>query len=466
MNYKNKSIKKAGAFKLIVIGMFIFSSFSLNAQCWKSVVAGYYHNSAIKSDGTLWGWGGNGGGQVGDGTTTNKPTPIQIGTASNWTKVAAGKTHSIGLKSDGTLWAWGDNSFGQLGIGNKTRVPAPVQVGTDTTWYYIEGAENSSFAIKKDGTLWAWGTSSSNHLGLGTSESTLVPTQVGSDSNWALVSSNYVHTLAIKTNGTLWAWGQNVYYGALGDGTYTNRPAPIQIGKDTTWAMVSTGNRHTIATKRDGTLWAWGYNDFGSVGDNTTIQRNIPKLIGSGFSDINAGQDFAIATKGDGTLWAWGRNDYNALGDSSTIDRFIPVKIGSDTNWVNVSAGYNHSMGLKKDGSLYGWGWNINGQLANGNTTNGAEPVLIKCLTVGVSDLIKKETLIIFPNPSNGNITLTLSDISGSNKLTVYNLSGEILHSEIVNQQTTTLNLKLAAGLYFVSVDKNGQKSTRKIIIK
>jgi alpha-tubulin suppressor-like RCC1 family protein len=193
------------------------------------VAAGPYHTLAIKSDGTLWGWGVNWGGQLGDGTTENKTVPTQIGTDSHWATVVAGGWHSLALKDDGTLWAWGINSNGQLGNGT---------VG---------------------GNSWS-------------------PVQIGSASDWAGVATGNSHVIAVKGNGTLWAWGNN-YFGQLGDGTTVDRFTPVQIGSDNGWTTLIAGSSSSLALKGDGTLWGWGNNSYGQLGDGETGNRNAPVPI-------------------------------------------------------------------------------------------------------------------------------------------------------------------------------------------
>ena len=204
---------------------------TVNAQipgCYKTIAPGTYHTLAIKNDGSLWAWGYNYYGQLGDGTNTNRNTPVQIGTATNWASISAGFYYSLAIKNDGTLWAWGYNTFGQLGIGNTTNQLSPVQVGTANNWASVSAGYQHSLAIKTDGTLWAWGYNNGGQLGDGTYTSRNTPEQIGTATNWANISaggyfiSNYRYefSIATQTNGSLWAWGANAQ-GQLGDGTNT-----------------------------------------------------------------------------------------------------------------------------------------------------------------------------------------------------------------------------------------------------
>ena len=347
----------------------------------RQVSAGYLHTVAIKTDGTLWAWGSNGHGQLGDGTgvggyddrSGDKNTPVQIGT-DTWASVSAGGGHTVAIKTDGTLWAWGWNSYGQLGDGTKEHKNTPVQIGSG--YASVSAGSEYTVAIKTDGTLWAWGSNGYGQLGDGTggggysdrSGDKNTPVQIGM--GYASVSAGDNHTVAIKTDGTLWAWGGNGF-GQLGDGTYEYKSIPVQIG--TGYASVSIGSWHTVAIKTDGTLWAWGNNGEGQLGDGTTTSRSSPVRIGTDtWVSVSAGYNHTVAIKTDGTLWAWGNNGEGQLGDGTGGDRTqhndknTPVQIGM--GWASVSAGYNHTVAIKTDGTLWAWGWNRSGQLGLGDS--------------------------------------------------------------------------------------------------
>ena len=196
--------------------------------CWQSISAGYKYSLALKTDGTLWAWGHNGFGQIGDGTNINKNAPIQIGNATNWQSISAGNFFSLALKTDGTLWAWGRNLWGQLGDGTNTDKNSPTQIGVDTDWQSIIAGDNHSLALKTDGTLWAWGLNFYGQFGDGTNTSSNTPTQIGSSNDWQSISGGNIYSLALKTDGSLWAWGSNEF-GELGDGTNIDKNIPIYI---------------------------------------------------------------------------------------------------------------------------------------------------------------------------------------------------------------------------------------------
>jgi alpha-tubulin suppressor-like RCC1 family protein len=360
-------MKRFSLTAFLLFGLIFMLGSGMEAIIMPRFAAGNWDTIALKSDGTLWAWGANWGGGLGDGTTTDKYSPTQEATHSaDWVSIAAGNGYTIAIKSDGTLWAWGWNPYGNLGDGTTDNKYSPVQIGSDK-WVSISGGDLHTKAIKSDGTLWAWGYNGHGELGNGAPVmQSNSPTQEATHStDWVSVSAGGYHTIALKSNGTLWAWGYNGL-GSLGDGTTTDKNSPVQIGSDNKWISIAAGGGwgHTIALKSDGTLWAWGANFDGQLGDGTTAQRNSPTQEATHSTDwisISAGNDHTIALKSDGTLWAWGDNGYGQLGDGTIIDKHSPVQIGSD-KWFSISAGRDHTIALKSDGTLWAWGDNGYGQ--------------------------------------------------------------------------------------------------------
>jgi alpha-tubulin suppressor-like RCC1 family protein len=218
---------------------------------------------------------------LGDGTIVDKSSPVQIGALSDWSQVSAGSNHSLATKTNGTLWAWGLNGSGQLGDGpNFVNKSSPIQIGALSDWSQVSGGGNHSLAIKTNGTLWAWGAATSGQLGDGTTVSKSSPVQIGALSDWSQVSGGGSHSLAIKTNGTLWAWGRG-NEGQLGDGTTVSKSSPIQIGALSDWSQVRGAGNASLAIKTDGTLWAWGLGASGQLGDGTIVNKSSPVQIGA-----------------------------------------------------------------------------------------------------------------------------------------------------------------------------------------
>ncbi len=214
------------------------------------MAAGGWQTFALKSNGTLWAWGSNFHGQLGDGTGTDAHAPVRIGKLNDWVSVAAGTQHTVAIKSNGTLWTWGYNWVGQLGDGTTTGRSLPGQVGSDHDWASIAAGESHTLAVKSNGTLWAWGLNDDGRLGDGTTDGRLSPVRVGTDSGWASVKAGMYHTVALKTDGSLWAWGQNGR-GQLGDETTSEKHSPTRIGMANDWVFIAAGTRHSVGLKAD-----------------------------------------------------------------------------------------------------------------------------------------------------------------------------------------------------------------------
>ena len=320
---------------------------------WKQVAGGGYHTAAIKTDGTLWAWGYNGQGQLGDNTVVNKSSPVQtIAGGTNWKQVAGGFNHTAAIKTDGTLWTWGYDNYGQLGDNTIVAKSSPVQTITGgTNWKQVACGSYHTAAIKTDGTLWTWGYNPYGQLGNNTvvNESSTVQTIAGG-TNWKQVACGSYHTAAIKTDGTLWTWGQNTY-GGLGDNTVAHKSSPVQtIAGGTNWKQVACGYQITAAIKTDGTLWTWGYNGNGQLGDNTTVAKSSPVQTitgGTNWKQVACGSNYTTAIKTDGTLWTCGYNNQGGLGDNTTVAKSSPVQtIAGGTNWKQVACGDNQTAAI------------------------------------------------------------------------------------------------------------------------
>jgi alpha-tubulin suppressor-like RCC1 family protein len=312
---------------------------------WSKVSAGRNFSLALSNDGYAYGWGLNSSGQLGNSTTVNSSSPVQIGSLNTWGDIQAGGVHGLAIKTDGTLWSWGNNSRGSIGDNTTIYKSSPVQVGALTNWAQISASVYSSASIKTDGTLWTWGSNSNGGLGDGTTASRSSPIQVGALTDWAQVSlhptASDTFCIAVKTDGTLWSWGRNSN-GQLGRGNIIELSSPAQVGALTNWLKPSTGASHVIALKTDGTLWSWGRNFNGQLGQGNTIDRSSPVQVGALTNwsiKLGTGDNLSSAIKADGTLWAWGNNFAGGLGDNNVVFRSSPVQIGALTAWSQVSGG-------------------------------------------------------------------------------------------------------------------------------
>lgn len=313
---------------------------------WVSVSAGLFLlgqiRAGIKTDGTLWIWGTATNGGLGNGYSSgNKSSPVQTITGgNNWSQVSCGYQSSAAIKTDGTLWIWGRNNRGQLGDNSITYKSSPIQtICRGNNWKYVSCGSNYAAAIKTDGTLWMWGDNTSGQLGNNTVIHRSSPVQtVAGGNNWATVRCVGSITAALKKDGTLWCWGLNTD-GSLGDNTTVNRSSPVQtIAFGTDWILADC----QFGLKKDGTLWGWGTNTQGQLGDNTTIHRSSPVQV-YGSANTWTSVSYAThttATKSDGTLWCWGNNQYGGLGDNTTTHRSSPVQtVAFGTRWSVQTTG-------------------------------------------------------------------------------------------------------------------------------
>ena len=327
-----------------------------NGSSIAQVTLGNLHSAAITSDGSLWTWGNNASGELGDGTTTMRTTPVKV--MDDVAQVSLGDQHSAAVKSDGSLWLWGENGRGQLGDGTTVGRHSPVKVMDGVSQVSLGGFHSA--AIRSDGSLMTWGYNTVGQLGNGTEE-LHVATPVKVMDGVSQVSLGNLHSAAIKSDGSLWAWGEDAF-GEIGNGAAPGSSAPVRILENV--AQVSLAGKHSAAVTADGSLWSWGDNSHGEVGDGTTVGRISPVKIMDGVSWASLGRTHSAAVKSDGSLWTWGENDfYGALGDGSTTNRFTPAKVMSGV-W-RVSLGYRDSAVIKADGSLWTWGFNFFGQLAD-----------------------------------------------------------------------------------------------------
>jgi alpha-tubulin suppressor-like RCC1 family protein len=319
---------------------------------WENLAAARFGGLCTKTDGTLWTWGNGTYGQTGLGNTATRSVPTQIGTLTNWSKPArGGASYRNGgavacLKTDGTIFTWGYNVLGAIGDGTTLNRSSPVQVGALTTWASISIGWLGTVAVKTSGQLWGWGYGRAT----GQPSQYSSPMQVGTLTNWSKSQIFKDHSIHVKTDNTLWAMGQNTF-GQLGDGTSGYRPnlrSPVQIGS-TVWATPIVGGsvlEFSACVRTDGTLWTWGKNNYGQLGIGNTTNYSSPKQVGTltTWSKVVGGNTIMGAVKTDGTLWAWGQNNYGQLADGTTTNRSSPIQVGALTNWSNPAFGINFAM--------------------------------------------------------------------------------------------------------------------------
>lgn len=450
--------------RIFTLLLILFLNVETKAQCWQTISAGNLFTAAIKTDGTLWTWGDYQYGQLGIGAVTSDAgSPVQVGTANDWVFVTANWYTVFAIKSNGTLWAWGQNTYGKLGDGTQTNRNVPVQIGTDANWQSVSSNINNTVAIKIDGSLWSWGGNLSGQVGDGTYTNRYAPVRIGTANDWVSVSVGNSHTLAKRSDNTIWVWGVGLY-GQMGLGTVNLKNVPTQIGTNTDWNQIEAGYGHSVAIKNDGTLWTWGYNANGQLGDNTTVNKNVPTQVGT---DTNwqkiKSYEHNLAVKTNGTLWAWGLNGGYQLGDNTLTNRLMPFQLVSVSNVTKISAGGHFSFVQDTNGSTYAFGDNSDGMLGTGDYLQKRTPTLIfQCSGLGLKESLVEE-FKIYPNPTNGNFNIEVAqDLIGS-KATIYNFLGQKVKDFSLKSSTT--NQTLNKGIYLLEIEKEGSKTTKKLIV-
>ena len=372
------------------VSSFNFAGSEVEATNISQAVTVTIEPAPVVYDNTIWTWGVNSKGELGDNTTVTKSSPVSVvGGFCDWRQVSLGFCNTSAVRQNGTAWAWGEGSSGALGDNTTVNKSSPVSVvGGFTDWIQVSAGFLFSVGLRQNGTAWAWGLNSNGQLGDNSATTRLSPVSViGGFCDWCQVAAptgGSQFSSAVRTNGTLWAWGNNAN-GKLGDNTTVNKSSPVSVvGGFTDWCRVS-GGYHSIAVRQNGTIWAWGYNSFGALGDNTTVNKSSPVTVIGGFTDwcqLSAGGSFSLAIRTNGSAWAWGRNLCGGLGNNGTANRSSPVSVvGGFTDWCQVSSAYLSSFGLRTNGTIWSWGFNDgfdgSGVLGNNSVVNRSSPVSI-----------------------------------------------------------------------------------------
>ena len=327
-----------------------------------SVDGGDQHSLALKSDGTVWAWGNNGWGQLGDGGYTRSLTPIQVPGLTNVTAIAAGSLHNLAVKSDGTVWAWGFNYFGQVRIGksgDRGNVLSPTQVKGLAGVTAVAAGGDTSFALKSDHTVWAWGYDGQGELGNGTSDENPhgTPTKVRNLSTVVAIGAGVEHGLAVMAGGTVSAWGDN-QNSELGAPTHARcgvyrtacSTVPVMVVGLGGVTAVAGGYGNTLALKSDGSAWGWGSNGYGELGNGkaqlfggviSPVKAKVRHVIA-----IAAGASYSLWLRSDGTVWAAGSNDFGQLGNGTFSDSVMPVEVNL-TGVFAIATGHSHSLAVR-----------------------------------------------------------------------------------------------------------------------
>lgn len=315
---------------------------------WIVADGGEFFSAGIQSDGSLWTWGNDSDGQLGTGVTVGTAdgelSPVHIGTDTDWKTLSAGSGFTLAIKTNGSLWGWGDNTDLALGTGSSADVYVPTQIGAATDWKSVSAGDAHTLALKTDGSLWAWGDNNFGKLGRGGTVDASTPVQIGTATDWIMISAGQECSFAIKADGSLWAWGKSTTGGA-------NADAPAQLGTATDWKFITSANNSHFAIKTDGTLWAWGNNFVGQLGIGSSTSPTTPTQVGTDkdWASVANGYMHAVALKNDHTIWGMGAGNASAV--SSPLGSNVPVKIGTANTWTAIASGNSHVLAIGSTGA-------------------------------------------------------------------------------------------------------------------
>lgn len=333
-----------------------------------AVAVGQHHSLVVKADGSVWAWGDNYQGQIGDGTKNHAYHPVKVIGLTNIKAVAAGTDQSFAIGVDGTVWAWGYNGGGKLGDGTQITRTLPVKITAlpENSVKSISTGWGHTLAVMEDGTVWSWGNGQNGVLGDGTMESKKYPVQLLGLHDIKEVSAGFFSSLALQSNGDVWGWGKDLP-GHVADGKYSNVPIKLESLSNITSLSTGLGRSHAGVDK-EGRIWAWGEGFFG-MGKASEI-REIPELTGvstenplTSIKAVSFGGSHAVALKNDGTVWIWGENKLGQLGNGSRESEFMAKQVAGVWDMQFVGAGQEFTIALRKDRTIWGWGQNYAGQL-------------------------------------------------------------------------------------------------------
>ncbi len=376
-----------------------------NGNAWNDIDGGDTQSCGIRG-GAAYCWGTNIVGELGnDNLGTNSATPVTVGTAAtgtlfnDWVKISASTDYNCGLRSGGTMWCWGVDTNGKLGNGATSGNYAyPIQVGTVGTstvfsdWVYIAAGNTTACGIRSTGEAYCWGSGANGRIGNNAATTQSTPVKVGTAgtstafTDWTSISHKDQTGCGTRANGTAWCWGTGSN-GQLGNGASSNSNFPVQVGTGgsgtdfTDWIKTSNGIDFSCGLRGNGTIWCWGNATVGELGNGvTTTSSNVPVQVGTGgtstlftdWTDLMSGNAFSCGVRSNGTAWCWGQGSNGRLGYNSTTTSNVPVQVGTAgtgtafTDWVSVGLGTQTACAMRSNNTGWCWGKGTEGQVGNG----------------------------------------------------------------------------------------------------
>ena len=351
----------------------------------EAVSSGAWHSCALRTDKTVVCWGSNVYGRLGDGTEVDRLVATPVVGLTNVVEVTGGGWHTCARTASGSVWCWGYNGGGRLGDNTMVNRSTPVAVYNLTDAVSVSAGSWHTCALRAGGTVACWGINSNGQLAYpDLTAAFLAPLGVSGLTGVTAISSGDFHVCALRSDQTVWCWGQNTA-GQLGDGTTTDKATPTPVAGLSGVVAISAGGKFTCALRSNQSVWCWGNNGSGQLGDGTTVQRLAPTATAGlpSVTQLSAGGNHVCARGVDGSVWCWGYNYYGEIGNGSTSSTAIPRQVPGLTGATAVSAGLYHSCALRSDKTVWCWGQNYYGQVGNGERTGVLRPSTVGGFTLG-----------------------------------------------------------------------------------
>jgi alpha-tubulin suppressor-like RCC1 family protein len=359
---------------------FMASAIQTPAVSFETLVTGFDHTCGLTAGGNAYCWGWNEFGQVGDGTTTDRTSPMLVSGDLRFQTLSAAGAHTCGVASDGVSYCWGRNADGELGDGSTMQRTSPTLVSGGLTFQSLVGGFFHTCGVTPAGAAYCWGRNLNGQLGDGTSDQRLSPTAVSGTLTFQSLAGGGYHTCGVVGDGAAHCWG-NSFYGQMGNGEFAfNTFSPVPVGGGLTFRSLSAGSAHNCGLTADDLVYCWGFNSNGQVGDGSTDDRSLPVEIGSGLNlqsvALGNGQSCGVTTQAIAYCWGW--NATGQVGDGTTTDRLGPVKVSGELAFRSLSTGAgNHSCGVTSNLISYCWGDNAKGAVGDATTIHRLTPVRV-----------------------------------------------------------------------------------------